>query len=306
MHDRSFSPGKIILSGEHSVVYGQPAIVLATSLGSVAEVVSDKMFRPESQPESLTELGRRLVNIFTEFTGREEAEEYVFFKTFLPLQSGMGSSASLAAAGLKALSQHHLHHMDKDELFALVQESEKYIHGNPSGVDAAAVVYAGIQLFRKSDQGVHRTELTQLVQKVPPFLLIQTGIPTETTKEMVEYVAHRRAEEPEYQLLLNDIGAVTVDLINSLEEEQPEEFFAAISHNQRLLERVGVVGQRARDQVAELEKLGAAVKITGAGGIQTGSGMLIAFHQDLRFLKQHLQKNNNSVLETELFDWSMV
>jgi len=73
-----------------------------------------------------------------------------------------------------------------------------------------------------------------------------------------------------------------------------------IKENQRLLEKIGVVGERAKKMVKEIEGLGGMVKICGAGGIKTGSGIMLCFHEDIDRLIQLVRENKWKYYQVEL------
>jgi mevalonate kinase len=295
-----FAPGKVILSGEHSVVYGHPAVVMATTIGSTVlakEVGNGEMPQDGGVP---VEFSQRLKKIFSEKVGVSNQHLQLRFSTELPLQSGMGSSASFAAAAFRALSQAMNTSVTDDQLFELVQESERAVHGNPSGVDAAAVVYQGAFVFRKEDGKIQRRQLSSPESSFLKFFLVQSGKPTETTKEMVSGVAKRWNDSESMKRVVTELGSTTQKIVDALEEGNKEVFLSQIKKNEQLLEELGVVSESAQKLIRELEALGASAKVTGAGGRAQGSGMIIVFHEDQNQLDMFCRDNNVQLFETSL------
>lgn len=295
-----FAPGKVILSGEHSVVYGQPAIVMATTIGSsvtATELESGKVSKDSGVP---VEFSRSLKHIFSKTFNVETQHTQLDFSTNLPLQSGMGSSASFAAAGYRALSQATNIPMTDDQLFELVQESERTVHGNPSGVDAAAVVYQGAFVFRKEDGKIQRRQLSLSNSSLLKFCLIQSGKAVESTKEMVSAVAERWNESESMKSVVNEMGDVTQEIERALQKGNKEVLLQLIRKNEQLLEELGVVSESTKNLIRELEALGATAKVTGAGGKARGSGIVIVFHDNHSQLETFCREKNIQLLETSL------
>ncbi|MEP7167341.1 MAG: hypothetical protein ABI758_05150 [Candidatus Woesebacteria bacterium] len=258
------SHGKIILSGEHSVVYGYPALVCPVD--QEVKVVIQKGEQKKTSPF--------LLNILSIFQNEQEVsfdDLLIVIESTLPLGSGLGSSAATASAVFQALYCFFKIKYTKKHLLFLVQESEKFAHGNPSGVDAVAVVYPSIIEFQKTDEQIE-WDIIATGKALPPFLLLQSGIPSETTREMVEYVkTFSRKEE-----ILPRIGKITQKMIKKLKEKHLD--LGLITQNERLLEELGVVGQKALSMIHQIESKGGVAKIVGAGGRENGSGVIIAFH----------------------------
>jgi mevalonate kinase len=279
---RGFSPGKVIISGEHSVVYGHPAIVSALNLGVTVEVTQGDISIANAYLD-------HLLILFKQHTGMDTNGLHITSTSSLLQKSGLGSSAAFAHATFQALFHFFKIPYTVDQMYQLVIEGEKYIHQNPSGVDPAAVVYGGLQLFTKTQKGCNRTKI-QVTQPVS-FTLINSGPAYETTGEMVQRVRHRLTQQPRFiNSILHQMGRVTHDIQKSFISGT----FTGVllSENQRFLEIVGVVGKKAQAMVASIEASGGAAKITGAGGIQAGSGWLLAYHQNLSALKKLINRNS--------------
>lgn len=150
------APGKIILSGEHAVVYGYPAIVAAVD--------------------------RRLwVN-----------EKYEV-KSEIPLGCGMGSSAAYAVATSALKLKLNGKPFDKEKINEMAYRLEKRQHGSPSGVDNTVCTYGGFLWYRKEVEEFKTFMPIKVQRALPEFLIYNTGRPVESTKEMMEMVRERKA-----------------------------------------------------------------------------------------------------------------
>jgi mevalonate kinase len=165
----------------------------------------------------------------------------------------------------------------------VVKQIEDWQHGKSSGADQAVVREGGMIWFRK-DQGIKRLK----VKNLPEFLLISSGVPVENTGEMVAAVAARYKRQPaKYQQIFKRMGAIAEEIFNC---QKP--IFNLIKENERLLQKIGVVGEKAKEMVRKIERRGGVAKVCGAGGAKNGSGILLGYHEDIGKLKQ-LVKNNN-------------
>jgi len=287
MNIKVFSPGKVIITGEHSVVYGEPALVAAIDLGVTVEVNSKVgQKNTPGYPLSLRNspcsffqhpYPQHLLSLFSKKFNKN-LDNLVFKIDFnIPIKSGLGSSAACAHAIFLALLKYFDIKLSKEDLFDLVLEGEKFMHGNPSGVDPKAVVYGGLNSFQKKDSVfVHQKIKTNF--KLDNFVLINSGQAQETTKEMVELVAKDLSKNTNSHKIIKKIGRVSQKIINDLKNDQFND--QLIKKNQKLLEELGVVGQKARKIVKLIENIGGVAKVTGAGGVKDGSGLLLAYHSN--------------------------
>lgn len=270
----AFCFGKVILSGEHAVVYGKVAMATSISLGVRAEVVVG--------------LGDQsgLVRKAIEVAGGDENIQ-VKIESNLPKGSGLGSSAAVSAATIKAVSGYLGHTITSDELFKLVWEVEKSFSPQDSGLDSTIVTYGGLIEYRKG-QPFKQLKISR------PFkiLLVNSGKPSETTGELVKMVA----DDPTKQVIVEKIGEVTKLIREKL--VLGEEIFELLNQNGFLLEELGVVSESAKKLSRELRELGASVKITGAGGVATGSGMMIVAINDLTKITKLLDNKKIDYFET--------
>jgi mevalonate kinase len=247
-------PGKIILAGEHAVVYGQPAIVAAI----------DRRLTVTVKPGTAKKKYSGLVKLALAQILKPGETVDLTIKSELPANSGLGSSAALATALVWAL----LPQASLEAKNRLVKAIEDHQHGKSSGVDQTIVREGG---FLKFQQG----KFEPIDLPIKQAILIDSGRPQETTGDMVKAVAQGNFS-PEFA----QIGK----LVN---QWQPE----LIKENERLLETIGVVGSKARKMIRQIEASGGAAKICGAGGVKAGSGMLLVVHPDQIKLRRLIKRN---------------
>jgi mevalonate kinase len=234
-------PGKLILSGEHSVVYGYPAIA--------------------------TTVNRRLT---ASQSGKIESD--------IPIGTGMGSSAAFAVA----LSAVRVGRLDLEKINDFAYKLEKGLHGNPSGVDNTVVTYGGFLWYRKENENFKTFKQIEPKVALPKLILLNSGKPEESTKEMVAYVAglHKRNKK-QVESIFREIESVTKGFLDLLLGATGEKFGDLIRDNEKLLEELGVVSEKTKQIIRMIEKAGGSAKISGAGGKKEGSGMLIVYHKDI-------------------------
>ncbi len=231
-------------------------------------------------------------------------------RSHIPKQSGMGSSAALAvveqAALLYLAGQHQL---DRKRINILAFELEKAAHGNPSGVDNTIAINGGILLYQKEKSFKKLT-----LNKLPQFLLVNTGKPVETTKEMVEKIkikypsprqkkSQSKAGPPRVENIKNNlakIGSLPKKFVEALKFGNVDNLSHLIIENERCLEELGVVGEKAIRVIKEIRQIGGAAKICGAGGIKNGSGIALVYHQDLTVIKKYCSGHKLKFFEVKL------
>lgn len=268
--------GKVILSGEHAVVYGKTAIAASISLGVEAMVVNEA----EDQSE--------LIKYAIRIAGGEPSI-CIKVTSNLPSGSGLGSSAAVACATIRVVREHLGKPITDEELFNLVWETEKLFSPRDSGLDSTMVTYGGLIEYVKGKP------FKQLViNKAITILLVNSGTPSETTGELVRTVA----DDSTKLSVIEEIGSVSEQIKEKLLLGEGIE--SLINQNGLLLEKLGVVGGKATNLSSELRALGASVKITGAGGVKAGSGMMIVMKDDLTQIKKLLDNRQIEYFETTI------
>lgn len=299
------APGKLHLSGEHAVVYGNPAIVVSTSLRTTV-TLERSVTDADLHSDSLRASDKFIDEILKVFEHRYETivpdDLAITISSSVPAGAGMGSSAALAVALLAACITYFDKPWDAQRINELAYQAEKCIHGNPSGSDPAIVTHGGILWYRKELDFLKTFWL--LPFKIPstfaPFVLINTGR-TESTGDLIRAVSAVRDKDVKaFTVTLDAIEQVTKSMALAVHDEKEQDFFEALKRNQRILEDIGVVSAKTKTLIDNIESLGGAAKISGAGGVISGSGVVIAMHKDPKAMLDLAKKHSYPAFQVVL------
>lgn len=244
------APGKLIVLGEHSVVYGHRAIAAAVSRGTTVTL------EPCAGP---TCLGRapirddRLMQAIRAVVPDHGLRVHI--DTDLPVGRGMGSSASLSIALLRAVAALRDERPDFRTLHAQGFELERIFHGNPSGLDHAVAALGGALVYRRQEPP------TPVTMASLQAVVLDTGVAGDTAA-LVAGVASRR---PAIDGALDRLGELVERALPVLSD--PPALGALFNEAHAALRQIGV-STDTLDQLVELALCNGAVgaKLSGAGG----------------------------------------
>jgi len=293
------APGKIILFGEHFVVYDKPAILASLNRRIYVEairkhyginneiVINNESFGNKYYPISIiSNLKEQKImsdeyypilfiikKIFNENKYKEGLE--FTFKSDIPYGMGLGSSAAAAVATVAALSKIFNKKVENKKILKLAIEAEKLVHKNSSGADCIISAQGGLIFFQK------HTRFKKVVPKKElSFILINTGI-RHSTGQLVNIVKKYQQQNPrEFVDLCKTSEEITKRAARALEEGDNIMVGELMTENQRLLHKIGV-SNKIIDRIINLCSGYGALgsKITGAGG---GGCILVLTKQENR------------------------
>jgi mevalonate kinase len=188
----------------------------------------------------------------------------------LPIGCGMGSSAATILSIMQALSHFLGLQITEEALFKAALEVENLQHGRSSGLDLRLALNGGC-LYVEKDV-IEPRNLPPL-----PFYLVQTGQPQSSTGQCVSRV------EPFFkqEALLNDFQSVTQAMDHALQHNEFNSLQEVIKINHALLNQIGVVPDKVQAFVREVEALGGAAKVCGAGAVSgEAAGTLWLLHEN--------------------------
>ena len=275
--------GKIILLGEHGVVYGRHALALPIS-SAVGVRLTDASELSHDLPDEF--VGRLLVEV-----GVAETTWRIDVDSDLPFGKGLGSSAAVAVAMARAFNARLGLGLDDERVNAIAFESEKLAHGTPSGVDNTLATFARPMLFH-NDGGL-RFEF--LEPAAAPPLVIAWGEETGSTKKMVAGVRERYSKSSaHYNAIFDEMGRLSRDGARLLEGGDWVGLGALMNICQGLLNAIGVSTPGLERMIALARESGAAgAKLTGAGG---GGSIVAMCPGNVRVVAEALRRGGYSTL----------
>ncbi len=308
------APGKLILSGEHAVVYGKPALAMAVNryvtatasrqfLPFISFDLSDLSYRDRLSLTALRRLKSRIKEKYQRFIQGDfkirdvlhkpvELAQFalsVFFEMLnikltqgikihvssdIPMGCGMGSSAATILGIVHALAYHLDMTLTQDMFYRLGLEAENMQHGFSSGLDLRVSLEGGC---------LYVAEGTIQKRAIPtlPMYLINTGSPESTTGECVEYAAKTFKQSS----IGDDFASVTQAMDQALQQNNKIEMTHIIKKNHQLLDTIGIVPALVKQFITEVETNNGAAKVCGAGAVSGNrAGMVLVMTEDVSAL----------------------
>lgn len=276
------APAKVILFGEHAVVYGRPAIAAPVSQVRASALVADSA--PAGVRLVAPDLGEAYwladadegdplaaaVRLVQEAAGVAQLPYLtITVRSNIPIAGGLGSGAATAAALIRALSL-HLERPDlasNEAVSSLTYEIETLHHGTPSGIDNTVVAYERLVYFvRQSPE--NRIETFRTGQPLR-LVIADSGIRS-STRAVVGDVRRRWQAEPErFEEIFTACGRIAGAARTAIEEGKLEEVGALMQENQVWLKQMTVSApevDRLVEAAVEAGALGAKLSGAGRGG----------------------------------------
>jgi mevalonate kinase len=269
------APGKVILFGEHAVVYGRPAIAVPVTEvqanasiergepGQGTIVIAPDLERHIALHEAAEDepLARIVRLTLARIKAEPDPDVTITVSSTVPVARGMGSGAAVSAAIVRALSQHFEHWLASRVISELVFQTEVLYHGTPSGIDNTVISFEKPVYFVK-DEGWEVFWVGQ------PLLLAiaDTGVSSSTREVVADLRQRYQADPARYTPALDRIGEITPAARSAIEQGQTETVGKLMDENHALLQELGV-------SCPELDRLVAVARGAGAMGAKmSGSG----------------------------------
>jgi mevalonate kinase len=267
---KAFAPGKVILLGEHAVVYGHPAVAgpleqgvtvtLEQGTGGVTLKGTQEGPSPIAHALRKCALAFRVPNVEVEISGD------------LPQSVGLGSSAAVSVALVRAFSAAGQISMRPQGLLDRAMELERDFHGSASGVDHNVSFEKRLIRFVKG----HRGQPIILPRNVE--VVVWVVEPRGSTRERVTEIKRRQELDPERsQKIFEAIGGLVDEAVEALEKGDLRAVGKAMDANHRHLQDLALSTAGLDAACARLRSMGAfGAKLTGAGG----GGAVVALFED--------------------------
>lgn len=277
----AFAPGKVILLGEHAVVYGRTALACALDRGITATAERSARTHLRLEPWGLSITPFERGDDHADITLATEAllaaygfgePVSLFVSAQIPAGNGLGCSAAIAVALVRALDELTGAAHTADEIADLSLAWERVFHGTPSGIDTTIASRGGLGLFRTGEG------FSPILARHPLTLVVASSGTTSSTKTMVEHVATQHARNPErVERAMESIDALARNASLAVEHGRLAELGALMDLNHSLLASLMLSTERLETLRGIAREHGAlGSKLTGAGG----GGALVALAVD--------------------------
>ncbi len=316
---RTSAPGKLMLFGEHSVVFGHPCIVTAVDrrLSITIEENGEELFVLDAPDLGLRAYSKNIKDLGNQDLPKEVSfieNCYKFFLEKYPQKKtihvcsqnefkssyGLGSSSASTVAFAKALSEFYEVPMTNDQLFQLCYKTVLEVQGVASGFDIAAAIWGGTIYFTPLNANTKNHKLIEQIElESLPFLVGYTGIKADTATlvRMVQNLANQ------HQDFTTDIFTKITLLVQqakrSLKSQDWTHLGSLMDQNQNLLRQLRVSSIELENLIVASKAAGAmGAKLSGAGG---GDCMLaLTGHNDRLKVAAAITKAGGKIIEVTM------
>jgi mevalonate kinase len=267
------APGKIILFGEHAVVYGRPALAVpVTQVHADVEILDSRRAGIWIDAPDVN-LHAELNSLPSDHPIASVIHNFLFFfrvspfpdleiniSSTIPVASGLGSGAAVTVALTRALASHLNHPMTDEEVNAFAYEIEKLHHGTPSGIDNTAVTYARPVYFVKG-QPIRAVTVGQ------PFTIVigDTGISAPTKESVGDVRKLWEADKANWDNIFDKVGEIAKQAREAIESGEWKVLGKLMNENHALLQGMKVSS-------TDLDRLVSAAREAGALGAKLSGG----------------------------------
>jgi mevalonate kinase len=271
---KTSAPGKIILFGEHAVVYGRPALAVP-----VIQVHADVEVAASDRPgiwidapdihlrSDLNSLpsDHPIASVIHNFLFLSRISPFpnldITITSTIPVASGLGSGAAVTVALIRALSSHLNFPMTDEQVNSFAYEIEKLHHGTPSGIDNTVVTYAKPVYFVKG-QPIETFKVGH------PFTIVigDTGISAPTRESVGDVRKLWEADKSKWEGVFDEVGEVIKQAKQAIESGKWENLGDLMGKNHAFLQKMTVSSPELDNLVSAARKAGAlGAKLSGGG-----------------------------------------
>ena len=299
MISKASAPGKVILFGEHFVVYGIKAILCAinkrvtvtaeripenkiiikSNIGELEVSLNKSMNEIRSPLKPFVYLANKMIKKYNQSDGIK-----IYVKSEIPSGVGLGSSSACCVAGAAAISK-LFEKTSKEKILELAIEAERTIFQNTSGADCTVCTFGGLMEYDK-EKG-----FSQIKSKPNFHLVIANSNIEHSTEVVVSNVKQFKEKNEEKFFIMCQKESELVNRVNiMLKNNDLQGLGKCMKDNQEFLETIGISNEKLRKMIKIVENSAFGAKITGAGG----GGCIIALSDELNLEKiiSELKMNN--------------
>ena len=299
------APGKVILFGEHFVVYGVKAILCSINkrVTVTAEKTSErkisinsKIGKLELEPgKPISEINSPLKPFYylaNKSIENKDSGIRIQIDSEIPLGAGLGSSSACCVAGAAAIFK-LFGNISREEVLKLAIEAERTIFENTSGADCTVCTYGGIIEYGKN-KGFKKIEYEPNFQLV----IINSNI-EHSTQSMVSKVKEFENKNTEEFSRLSDLESKLVeDVLKLVKENKIQEIGQKMNQNQKYLENIGISNKELTKMIRIGQESSFGAKITGSGG--GGCIFALTNESNLQNILKKFKDNNYECFSTKI------
>ncbi len=311
------APGKLMLFGEHAVVYGAPCIVTAVNqrLSIVASNLNEPIFQLEAPDVEIKNYSKLLTHVgqgevskgakFVEVATKNFINKYpsaipektgVRLETLSQFKStfGFGSSSASAVCTIKALTELFKPDLTQKEIFDLAYQTVLDVQGLGSGFDLAAAIYGGTLYYVAGGKTIQPLAISHL-----PLIVGYTGVKADTATIVKEVKARFENKGEELNKIYDEIEKIVEQAKVAFKESDFKKLGELMNSNQTYLEQLGVSTNKLSSIINASRNAGAyGAKLSGAGG---GDCMIALAPENKRSaVEKAIQNAGGQVLKVEV------
>jgi mevalonate kinase len=297
LKSKASAPGKVILFGEHFVVYGVKAILCSINkrVTVTAEKTSERKISINSEigklvlepNKSILEINSPLKPFYylaNKAIENEDTGIHIEIDSEIPLGVGLGSSSACCVAGSAAIFK-LFGEISKEEILKRAIEAERTIFENTSGADCTVCTYGGVMEYDKN-KGFKK------IQDEPNFqlIIVNSNIEHSTQSMVFKVKEFENRNKEEFSRLKNLESKLVEDVLRLVKEKKIKEIGEKMNQNQEYLETLGISNNELTKMVKIGQESSYGAKITGSGG--GGCIFVLTNESDLQRILKEFKDGN--------------
>lgn len=299
MKSKASAPGKVILFGEHFVVYGVKAILCAIDkrITITAEKIPRKKIIINSEIGNISANTKKPIEEISNplrpfyYLADKITQKYndksglkITIESEIPLGVGLGSSSACCVAGAAAILGIY-EKKSKEEILQLAIEAEKTIFPNTSGADCTVCTFGGLIQYDKNDG------YSKIISEPNFHLVIANSKMEHSTKEVVSQVKKfKEGSETKFSQMCVEESQLIENTLEHIRNNQLFEIGESIKKNQKFLDTIGISNEKLQNMIKIADECSFGSKITGAGG--GGCIFALTNETNMKNTIQKLRENN--------------